>query len=273
VVLRHENTLPSSVNDRAELLAATQFQTSATHGLYRDEQFELERYLDEAMLSPLYQTEEDYQGARDVLAVIQDAQVIRRFQALLASRTVILADGHHRYEGSLAYRQAREQAAAPAPTGREFWNYHLMYLTNAAADDLRILPHPPPAAGTARSAEPDTLLARLESYFTVRHLEEAHDLPELLAGKRWAFGLLLAGRTYKLRLRPEVHAELNWDTTAEVKQLDLTVLHYFVFNKVLGLGDLEAQRSWSGVAYVRSFPECLQRVASGEAQAALSPTR
>ena len=272
-VLRHENTLPAAVSDRAGLLAATQLQSSATHGLYRDEEFELEPFLDEAIQNPLYQTEEDYQGARDVLAVIQDAAVIRRFQALLAARPVILADGHHRYEGSLAYRQARERAAAAGgdgagPTGREPWNYHLMYLTNAAADDLRILPTHRLLLELPGHLSDDELLARLAPWFTLRPLDEPHDLPELLAGKRWAFGLLLAGQTFKLRLRPEVHEQLAWDTTPQVKDLDLTVLHYFVFERALGLGDLNAQRHWPGVAYVRSFSECVQRVGSGAARAA-----
>lgn len=273
VVLRHENTLPASVHDRAALLARTGFQTSATHGLYRDEAFELEAYLDEAVRTPLYQTEDDYQGARDVLAVVQDAAVIRRFQAVLAGREVILADGHHRYEGSLAYRRARQAQAGPAATGREPWHYHLMYLTNAASDDLRILPTHrlllELPGGPGRGLSDDEFLARLGPYFAVRPLEEAADLPDVIAGKPWAFGLYLGGQAYKLRLRPEAHALLDWDTTAEVKKLDLTVLHFFVLEKTLGLVGPDAQRAWPGVAYVRSFAECLQRVDRGEARAAL----
>ena len=270
VVLRHENTLPAAVNDRAELLAALQFQTSATHGLYRDESLALEALMDEAIQDPLCQTEEDYQGARDVLAVIQDAGTIRRFQAVLAARPVILADGHHRYEGSLAYRQARELAAGPAgSTGREPWHYHLMYLTNAASDDLRILPTHRLLLELPGNLTDAELLARLAPWFTLTPQPEAQDLPELMAGKRWAFGLYLpGGAAYKLRLRPEVHEQLAWDTTPEVKALDLTVLHYFVFEKVLGLVGPDAQRAWPGVAYVRSLAECLQRVDRGEARAA-----
>jgi uncharacterized protein (DUF1015 family) len=268
VVLRHENTLPASVNDRAELLARTQFQTSATHGLYRDEEFELEAYLDEAMRSPLLETEEDYQGARDVLAVIQDAAIIRRFQAVLARREVILADGHHRYEGSLAYRQARELAADGRATGREPWNYHLMYLTNAAADDLRILPTHRLLLDLPGNLSADELLTRLAPYFTVLPTDDASDLPEIIAGKKWAFGLYVDGQAFKIRLRPEVHAQLSWDTTEEVKALDLTVLHFFVLEKVLGIVGPDAQRAWTGVAYVRNFTECLQRVDRGEARAA-----
>ncbi|MFD2787355.1 DUF1015 domain-containing protein [Hymenobacter rubripertinctus] len=269
VVLRHENTLPAAVNDRAELLARTEFESSATHGLYRDDTFELERYLDEAMLNPLYETAEDYQGARDVLAVIQDARVIRRFQQVLAGREVILADGHHRYEGSLAYRQARRAAAGTAYTGQEAWNYHLMYLTNAAADDLRILPTHRLLLELPGIGGPAELLARLAPYFTVLPLEDPYGLPERIAGKPWAFGLYLGeGEVYKIRLRPEVHTQLDWLTTPEVKALDLTVLHYFVLERVLGVAGPEAQRQWPGVAYVRNFPECLTRVDRGEARAA-----
>ncbi|GAB2468259.1 hypothetical protein GCM10011375_30450 [Hymenobacter qilianensis] len=267
VVLRHENTLPASVNDRAELLARTEFQTSATHGLYRDEDFELERYLDEAMRDPLYQTEEDYQGARDVLAVIQDAAIIRRFQEILEPRQVILADGHHRYEGSLAYRQAR-LAADPQATGKEPWNYHLMYLTNSAANDLRILPTHRLLLEMPNALSDEEFITRLEPYFTILPKDDAYDLPEIIAGKPWAFGLYLGGNSYKIRLRPEVHAQLAWDTTPEVKALDLTVLHYFVLERVLGIAGPDAQRSWPGIAYVRSFTECLTRVDRGEARAA-----
>jgi uncharacterized protein (DUF1015 family) len=270
VVLRHENTLPAAVNDRAELLAELQFQTSATHGLYRDEDFELEQYMDEAITAPLCQTEEDYQGARDVLAVIQDAQLIRRFQQVLAGRQVILADGHHRYEGSLAYRQARALAAGPGgATGQEAWNYHLMYLTNSASDDLRILPTHRVLRELPSGLHEDELLAKLAAYFMVLPQAEASDLAEVIAGKRWAFGLYLpSGAAYKLRLRPEVHAQLNWDTTSEVKGLDLTVLHFFVFEKILGIVGSDAQRAWPGVAYVRGLAECLQQVDRGEARAA-----
>ncbi len=271
-VLRHENTLPASVSDRAALLARTEFQTSATHGLYRDDDFSLEPYLDEAMRTPLYETEEDYQGARDVLAVIQDAGVIQKFQAMLAARQVILADGHHRYEGSLAYRHARTaaaQAAGVPVTGREPWHFHLMYLTNSAADDLRILPTHRLLLELPGGLSDADFLARLLPYFTVLPREEAAGLPELIAGKPWAFGLYLGGAAYKLRLRPEVHAELSWDTTPEVKNLDLTVLHYFVLERALGVAGPDAQRAWPGVTYVRSFSDCLQRVDRGEARAAL----
>src|SRR5687768_1565199 len=49
VLLRHENTIPAAVNDRIALLEDTLLNSSATHGLYGDPQFELEGLMDEAM--------------------------------------------------------------------------------------------------------------------------------------------------------------------------------------------------------------------------------
>jgi uncharacterized protein (DUF1015 family) len=269
-VLRHENTLPGAVDDRAELLATLRLQTSATHGLYRDDSFGLEALMDEAMQDPLCQTEEDYQGARDVLAVVQDVAAIRQFQAVLAAQPVILADGHHRYEASVAYRQARLAALGAAATGHEPWQYHLMYLTNLASDDLRILPTHRLLRALPAGWSNDTLLARLAEYFTVRPQAEVQDLPELLAGKPGAFGLYLpGGAAYKLRLRPELldPEQVRWPMPPAVRALDLTRLHYFVFEQVLGVRG-PRQRAWPGVAYVRGLAECLRQVDQGEAAAA-----
>lgn len=263
VLLRHENTLPASVNDRIELLEQTQLQVSPTHGLYTDPDFELEKYLDESMLAPLYETE-DYQGVRDVLAVIQDGAVIQKFIDLLQQKQILLADGHHRYESSRQYRQKR-QAANPHHTGYEAYNYHFIYLTNTEAHDLRILPTH--RVLTSLPLNTDDFLAKLAVYFKITPHEDAYDLNEIIAGKKWTFGLYLRGEAYKICLKPEVHALADWPLTPTVKDLDITVLHYFVLEQVLGL-DPEAQRTDNRIQYIRNFSECLAKVDSGQAEAA-----
>ncbi|MCJ8163569.1 DUF1015 domain-containing protein [Pontibacter sp. E15-1] len=264
VLLRHENTIPSAVNDRIALLEETELNTSPTHGLYTDPTFALEPYLDESIRSPLYETE-DYQGVRDVLAVIHDHRVIRLFMNLLQSKQVLLADGHHRYEGSLEYRKKR-MAQNPHHTGLEPYNYHLMYLTNSEHDDLRILPTHRVLKRMDMTDE--EFLERLEEYFVVTPKEDPLELNEVIAGKPWAFGLFLSGNAYKLRLRPEVHTQIDWNFPQEVKDLDLTVMHYFIFEKILGIYR-KAQRDYPDLSYVRSFTACIRQVDSGEARMAL----
>ena len=138
VILRHEDTMPGSVNDRVDLLAATELNASSTHGLYTDPDHQLEGLMDQSIENPLYQAE-DYQGVRDVLSMISDPEVIEKFIAALRNKQIILADGHHRYEGSLIYRKTRTENN-PDHHGQEGYNYHLMYLTNTESEDLLILP-------------------------------------------------------------------------------------------------------------------------------------
>ena len=265
VIFRHENTMPRAVNDRVELLNKTDLNVSPTHGLYSDPGFELERYMDESMLNPLYETE-DYQGVRDVLSVIQDQQVINRFISLIRDKEIILADGHHRYEGSLIHKQ-RKITENGEHKGSEGYNYHMMYLTNAEAHDLRILPTHRLIKGLPNFSE-EELLKKLEHDFIIKPIEDAYMINEIILGKKWAFGLLFKENTYKIRLKPEVFHTMAWKFPEVIKALDLTILHYFVIEKVLGIPGKE-QTTSDQIEFDRSFPDCLAKVIRGEAQLGL----
>ena len=264
-ILRHENTMPHSVNDRIEVLEETQLNVSPTHGLYFDEDFELEQYMDQAIQDPIYATE-DYQGVRDVLAAIHDLTIIKKFMAMLAPQKIILADGHHRYESSMLYREKRK-AQNPNHTGEESYNYHLMYLTNGEADDLRILPTHRLISGIA-DFDKDALLEKLKEYFIIQPVDNPNDITEIILGKKWAFGLLFGNEAIKVRLKPEVHRQLPWKFPNEIKDLDLTVMHYFIIDKGVGIPGKD-QRKSRNITFERNFANCLSATMSGEAQFAI----
>jgi uncharacterized protein (DUF1015 family) len=265
VVLRHENTIPGAVNDRVALLEQTLLHVSPTHGLYADPELELEAYMDESMRNPLYETE-DYQGVRDVLSVIHDYNVIQKFLQKLEGQQIILADGHHRYESSLIYRK-KQIAGNHAHTGEEAYNFHLMFLTNTESDDLVILPTHRLVKGLP-NWQPEVMLQKLEQFFTIKIIENPYDVQDIIAGKPWAFGVILKDGAYKIRLKPEVFPTLSWQFPEEVKRLDLTVLHYFVIDKILGIPGKE-QRKSEHLAFSRNFAECQAKVMTGDIQMAL----
>jgi uncharacterized protein (DUF1015 family) len=265
VVLRHEETMPKSVNDRVELLAQTQLNVSPTHGLYTDASFELEEYMERSILNPLYETE-DYQGVRDVLSVIYDDAIIQRFVETLKDKQIILADGHHRYAAALAYRR-QMLGNNPLHTGNEGYNYHLMYLTNTEADDLRILPTHRLIKGLDPFDEA-ALMAKFENDFEVKPLANAFDIDQIILGKKWTFGILFQENAFRVRLKPEAFSSLKWNFPEEIRKLDLTVMHYFIIEKILGIPG-KYQSNSDCVEYNRSFPECLTKVVTGEAQMAL----
>ncbi len=265
IILRHENTIPKSVNDRIDLLDKTELHVSPTHGLYTDESFALEEYMDEAIQCPLYECE-DYQGVRDVLAVIHDAHIIQKFIDFINNKTIILADGHHRYEGSLYYKR-RKAEQNPEHTGGEGYNFHLMYLTNTEADDLRILPTHRIIQNIPNFDE-DKIIEKLKLDFDIKEVEDADTLNEIIVGKKWAFGILFKDKTLKVKLKPASLSTMRWRFPDEVKELDLTILHYFIIEKILGIPGKD-QRTSENISFDRSFSDCLTKVIKGNAQMAI----
>lgn len=264
VVLRHENTIAKAVNDRIDLLRATQFQSSPTHGLYEDPLHLLEPYMDVAIEDPIYDLE-DYQGVREVLAVIQDVSLIKKFIEVIGDKKIILADGHHRYEGAIAYKKEME-IANPLHSGKEGYNYHMMYFTNALSKNLRILPTHRIFKEIALSEE--AIISRLKDWFVVRRLNEVDEIMELILQRQWAFGLVFPENAYKISLIPEKIKEFDHDIPEVLKKVDLMVLHYFFIDKVLEIPMAE-QRFSDHIEYERNLHRCLQKVETGSASFAV----
>ncbi|MBT32022.1 MAG: hypothetical protein CMO01_20370 [Thalassobius sp.] len=265
VILRHENTMPHSVNDRISILEATKLNVSPTHGLYTDSAFTLEKYMDEAMLNPVYQIE-DYQGVTDALAIIKDKAIIEEFVTLIKEKQIILADGHHRYEGSLQYRK-KKQGISVSQNGNEAFNYHMMFLTNTEAHDLRILP-------THRiiknypSFNAEDILTKTAQFFSIKEVDDPMCLNEIIIGKQWTFGLILKNQAYIIKLKPELIESVAWKFPEQIKRLDLTVLHYFFIEKVLDILG-KNQRKSEYINFERNFLACYTTVNSNNADIAL----
>lgn len=265
VIMRHEDTMPHSVSDRKKVLEHTLLNVSPTHGIYTDPDHTVERFMDQSILSPIYDAE-DYQGVRNVMSVIHDYEIIQQFVQVMKGKQVILADGHHRYQGALAYRNEQREAN-PNHTGEEMYNYHMMYMTNTESDDLRIFPTHRLIKDVAGFDEED-FVDKLSEYFNIRSIDNEEDIPELLSGKKWAFGMILGDNTYKIRLKPEKIFAMDWDLPEQVKHLDLSVLHYFVFEKVLGIPKSDQPKS-EQIEFERNFYKCLKKVWKGNVNAAI----
>ncbi len=265
ILLRHENTIPSAVNDRIEILEATELNVSPTHGLYSDPLLQLEPLMDEAISNPIYETE-DYQGVREVLGIIQDAKAIEKFIEAVHDKKIILADGHHRYEGSLEYMK-KMRDNNPNHTGNEGYNFHLMYFTNTESDNLKILPTHRLIRSLGALSE-ESIMQKLADNFIIKPVEDPDILPEIIAGKPWAFGLIFKENAYKVRLKPESLSKMTWSFPDVIKILDLTVMHYFIIEKVLGIPGKE-QRSSENISFERSFTDCITKVLKDQAQLAI----
>ena len=263
MILRHENTIVSAVHDRVDLLRATEIQASPTHGLYEDVNQELEPWMDQAMEHPLYELE-DYQGVREVLARITDSAIIAKFLKTLSDKKVVLADGHHRLEAGIAYRQEREKDFKDTK-----WiasEYHLMYLTNVQGNHLEILPTHRLYYGKELSKV--DFFKQLEDWFEIRPLGEAEELSTYTFQRKWSFGLVWEESSYVIKFRQEKFDQVAPNLPEVLRQLDLVLLHDLLFDKILGLSP-EQQRSSDLLAFERNFSRCIQEVKGGKATFAI----
>jgi uncharacterized protein (DUF1015 family) len=142
-----------------------------------------------------------------------------------------------------------------------------MYLTNTEAGDLRILPTHRLVHGLSNFNEAE-ILKKLAADFVIKPVEDADTLNEIIVGKQWAFGLMFKENSYKLRLKPESIATMKWHFPDVVQKLDLTVMHYFIIEKALGIPGKD-QRKSENISFDRSFSDCLKKVLKDEAQLAI----
>src|SRR6266446_843138 len=124
VVYRHEQTLSGPKKDRLELLRHTRAHFEQLFMLYPEPDGEIDRILDEvAQSEPTCQVEDEY-GAGHRLWRISDRFVIARIQELMADKKLIIADGHHRYETALAFRDENPGSADASKVVMTFVNMH-----------------------------------------------------------------------------------------------------------------------------------------------------
>ena len=136
VVLRHERTLDKPIADRLRLLRAARANLSSAFLLYRDEQSALDGVLAEALATaPLGRAVDDV-GVEYEVGALRGEDAARAC-AFLADRSVVIADGHHRYQTALRYRDEQRAAGAGPDAPSEAT---LAFFANADAEGSLLLP-------------------------------------------------------------------------------------------------------------------------------------
>jgi uncharacterized protein (DUF1015 family) len=138
-IFPHEETLPAPKADRLHLLRATGMNLSPIFGLYPDPDRTVQDLLDQAVLRQPPLEAEDHLGVVSRLWPLVDLHRIAEVQRLLYPRPVFLADGHHRYETALKYREERI-AAGEAADDADPAHFVLMMLVGMSDPGLVILP-------------------------------------------------------------------------------------------------------------------------------------
>ena len=271
IVFRHEQTLSKPKSDRLNLLRATRTHAGQIFMLYTDPAKQIEQ-LFEKQGEPALDVVDDY-GVRNRLWKVSDPTVIAAVQSAMKDKKLMIADGHHRYETALNYRNER-RASAKVKDPNAAYERVMMTFVNTEDSGLVILPTHRVVHGLERFSK-SGFLKKLEAEFTVTEADEA-DPAKALADREGGARLLAVTRdgAYLLRTREQKIAECLAKFSAAQRELDVLVLHKIVLEEVLGMSE-ESIRNQEHINYVRDAGEAIARVRAGEAQIAflMNPVR
>lgn len=269
-VLPHERTLSKPKADRLNLLRTTRMDYEQIFMLYSDPEGVVEQALSPSS-APAMQATDDYGVVQKVWPITDPAKLAAVHKAL-SDKVMLIADGHHRYETALNFRQEMEKAGTVADDAA--LRFKTTAFVNIADPGLVILPTHRLLYGLG-DVNWDTTLAGIAKWFEVRPIEDAAVEAELAkAGTDHVFALHTGkDKTWLLRLTDKAAVGLLVkDRSADFHDLDVVILHTLLIEHVFGINPANIEEH---VAYERNPSETLAKVDSSKYQAALliNPTR
>jgi uncharacterized protein (DUF1015 family) len=258
----HERTLAGPREDRYRLLRATGVNTSPVVGLFEDRSGETARLLEEVSSGPPEIEARDDDGVWTrvwpVLDDGADGSPAARLAALAGAGPITIADGHHRYETALRYRDERRMSRSceedPA------FDYLLALLLESTGQPLTVLP----THRVVRSLGPDggELAERARSLFDVEPVERG----ELVGwgaggGAAGRFGLWTRSGGLRLTARREAFEPFLPDVGPAARGLDVTLLGV-ALERLAGI-DHEAVSGGQRIGYTKSAEEAMAWVDAG----------
>lgn len=271
VVHPHEETLSGPKADRLALLRATRAHFGQIFMLYTDPEGAIERELAAGTRSATpWQRVEDEYGTRHEVWRFAAGSEVERIRGLMRDKKLVIADGHHRYETALAYRNERRNGAFPDPAS----DWVMATFVRMEADGLLILPTHRVVHGL-RDFDWGRFLRSAREFYEVEEVSgaEARDLVRLAewlaqAGRRGSAFVACAPPNHAalliLRSDPDVRSALG-DAPPELARVDVFILHRLLVEGVLGISR-EAVRDESHLHYEREMATAVRAVDEGRAE-------
>ena len=287
VVFRHEQTLAKPKADRLDLLRATRAHFGQLFMLFSDPSGEVDAQLSASVTQPEISLNDEY-GVSHRVGKISDPSPIELVRLKMRDKQLIIADGHHRYETALNYRNERRAQAASAQaapdqrlrsdpqrqSSAEIAPYELVMMTfiNMDSPGLVILPTHRVVHSLA-GFSPDSLRDKARQYFSVEEVDPSIDAARSVGILREAghAGTALLGvtadRAFLFDTAKTIGSTFLGSLSLRQQSLDVVQLHKCLLETVLGISE-EAIREQHNIAYIRDAGEAMARVRAGNANIA-----
>ena len=284
IIFPHEFTLSKPKEDRLKLTMACRANFSQIFGLFSDPQNAINSIIENEVERESLSEVKDSEGVVHSFGSISNKEVIKQIISCMKDKKIYIADGHHRYETALAYRDEMRKQKDNSE-GDKPYDYVMMYLTNMDSEGTSIFPiHR--LLFNLDNFQPEQLLKSLESFFNIQSfpfegLEKknkmrSHVLKQMKSNKKGqlSFGLYFGmGSFYLLKLKNSSFLA-DSKTPKEFSKLEAFILHSLIIEKIMGIKKEEIKNQ-DYICYKKNEKEAIEMVDSGKYQLAffLNPTR
>jgi uncharacterized protein (DUF1015 family) len=264
VVFRHEQTLAKPKADRLDLLRATRAHFGQIFMLYEDSG-QVESLL-ATDTDPEISVTDEYDVVHSVWRV-SDPGAVSAIRDAMSDKKLIIADGHHRYETALTYRNERrtaEGSSSAGDSGAPPYEFVMMTFVNMNSPGLLILPTHRVLHGLASFSE-EKFRSSAHAFFDIDEVDAALDAPRATAilreSGRTGTSILAvtANRAFLLHHPNPNTPEVFGGFSVRQQALDVVQLHKCLLERVLNLSE-ESIRNQENISYVRDAGEALSRV-------------
>lgn len=281
VILPHEETISKAKADRLELMRATGADTSQIYSLYLDEDKQIGDLIEDQTVGAPDITFTTRDGIVQNIWILKEPALLERITALFADKQLFIADGHHRYETALNYRN-EQRAQHPEAEGLQPYDTVMMMLVSMDDSGLFVFPTHRMLRDLPNFDEM-MLVGFLTDDFTASkiHFTEG-DYAEIIQERlqntvdEKLFAFYTGGDYYYLLKLKDLFLidQAISGKSAAYKHLDVTILHTLILEKYFGI-DKENMAAQKNLVYTRSAHEAVQKVQQGEFQCAflINPTK
>jgi uncharacterized protein (DUF1015 family) len=263
VVYRHEQTLAKPKADRLDLLRATRTHYEQLFLLYEDSG-EIDSLLT-VQTPPTIEVTDEY-GVIHRVWQVSDPSTIAAVQEKMHNKKLVIADGHHRYETALNFRNENRAASANSSPDAPY-EFVMMTFVNMNNPGLLVLPTHRVVHSLPSFSADDFLIAS-RGYFEVEEVDSSLDAARATAllrekgTSRTALLAVTANRAFFLHSPKPAGAQFLAALSDRQRSLDVVQLHKVVLEGVLKLSE-ESIRNQQNISYVREAAEALA-LARGE---------
>lgn len=267
MVLPHEYTLAKPKQDRLDLMKSAKANLSPIFSLFKDDGSSVKDILKKHIHgNPIIDIEGE--GVSHKLWRLSDPEDITKISDLMKDKQVLIADGHHRYEVALNFRDwARGQAKDPGPE-MPYENV-MVFFSSLSPEALTVLSTHRVIKGV-EGFEFGKTLVLLKEYFNIEKVTDRETLLSAIeneADNNYVFGMYCKNEGFfslSLKDKEMLEGVVSQEKEYEWKCLDVTVLHQLIFDRILKIKEKVADTN--NILYTRDIDYAMELVDTEEYQ-------